>query len=177
MLLAWGRCHVPNIFLSGSLSSNEYVVKMIKHLARGLVGKITIRKANGLWSAIAQEIVLTGAGIGVPLPLKVSSAPKYCGISLSHAYEVWKLVKETNVDVDKYGGTRMAHDFMTWMVQQGDLILMGTSLTKYIAVRCRFAPKRHEKNSCILITCIIAAIDRSENSRNISTRSSEIPDL
>ncbi|KAF2473741.1 uncharacterized protein BDR25DRAFT_341026 [Lindgomyces ingoldianus] len=159
-----GPCHVSTIFLAGGLSLNPYLVNKVKAFARGN-GNILVSKPKDGWSAVVQGAVLTGAGVGTQIPPKVSQVPRYYGICVNQVYEDFKHGDRADVVIDKYHGKRMARDPMSWLVNQGDLILPGKSITRNFAVLCKFTPRDYEAQGVVRITFVAARADQGAPTR------------
>ncbi|KAF2737635.1 actin-like ATPase domain-containing protein [Polyplosphaeria fusca] len=167
-----GPCYVSTIFLAGGLSANDYLVSKIEHYARGQ-DSMAVRRATDGWSAVVRGAVLTGAGIGAPLPPRVSQAPRNYGICLSHVYQEWSSLSPDEVVVDSFDGRHMVRDTMTWLIRQGDLILPGQPLKKVSSVELRFTGNEHATGRGVIIP-FVAARDGANERQEAPTKMSEI---
>lgn len=134
-------CHVTNIFLAGGLSENPYVRARVRQCAREH-GGIQVREANDGWSGVVRGAVLTGIGMGIPIPPKVSNCPRHYGICVAQEYKDWQHQEQEEIS-DLFHGRRMARDPLIWMVGKGDLILPDEPIVNQFTINCKFTASAH----------------------------------
>jgi len=86
--------------------------------------------------------VMTGIGMGVPVPPKVSQCPRHYAISVSQEYKDWQHTDQDLVQ-DVFHGRRMARDPIIGIIRKGDLIL-GHPINKEITINCKFTESAYQ---------------------------------
>ena len=92
-----------------------------------------------------------GAGIGTPTPPPVGEALRYYGICVTKVHQDWRDGNQNGLVVDRFHGKKIIPDPIHWLVNRGDLILPGQSLTRKFEVDIKFTSSMQRLNSEVQI--------------------------
>ena len=175
------------MFLAGGLSENKYLEMKVRDGVREDYGSrimvelaeeayvisytmISLNLTCGYrWSAVVKGAVLTGLGLGVPVPPKVSNCPRHYGISVAQEYKEWQH-RDQQLVHDVFHGRQMARDPIIGMIRKGDLICGDKAIIHESPINCKFTAAAHQAgNRTVCIRFVATNLDE------LPSRLSELP--